>query len=38
MKPQRMRAQPAIEYLLLIGASVVFVTILAYFIKLTLNR
>ncbi len=34
----RPRAQTAIEYLLLVGAGVVFVTILAYFVKLVANR
>lgn len=33
-----MKAQTAIEYLLLVGAGVVFVTIVAYFVKVGLNR
>ncbi len=32
------RAQTAIEYLLLVGTAVVFVTIVAYFIKTALNK
>jgi uncharacterized protein (UPF0333 family) len=32
------RGQTAIEYLLLVGTAVVFVTIVAYFIKTALNK
>ena len=32
------RAQSALEYLLVIGTGVVFVTIVAYFVKTALNR
>ena len=33
-----MKAQTAIEYLLLVGVGVVLVTMLAYFVKLVANR
>lgn len=32
------KGQTAIEYLLLVGTAVVFVTIVAYFIKTALNK
>lgn len=32
------RAQATIEYLLLLGAAVVFVSIVAYFLKTAINR
>ena len=37
LQPEKRKAQTAVEYLLLIGASVVFVTIVALFVKNAVN-